>query len=138
MQSKIFQTENDIFNKISIFAGSKILLFCQMDEKNKSLIINLINKKLKRLETYLSALNILSDYDELNQKKENNPSGKNNSKTPGNELTNLMDEISKLKLALESISNEDFGICSICNASIPVQRLILNPQAYSCSKCERI
>lgn len=109
-----------------------------MDEKNKSLIINLINKKLERLESYLSALNILSDNAELNQKKVYKTSGKNNNKTSGKELTNLMDEVSKLKLTLESIKNEDFGICNICNASIPVQRLILNPQAYSCSKCESI
>jgi RNA polymerase-binding transcription factor DksA len=109
-----------------------------MDEKNKSLIINLINKKLKRLEYYLSALNIFSDYDELNQKKVNNTSGKNNSKTPANELINLKDEVAKLNMVLESINNEDFGICSICNASIPVHRLILNPLAYSCPECESI
>ena len=43
-----------------------------------------------------------------------------------------------LEAALARLGDEDFGECTDCGASIPVQRLVANPAATRCVDCQEL
>ena len=50
-------------------------------------------------------------------------------------LTNAINKLSLLELALQKINHEDFGLCVRCKNEIPIQRILLMPQSNRCVHC---
>ena len=50
-------------------------------------------------------------------------------------LTNAIDKLTLLELALQKINHEDFGLCVRCKNEIPIQRILLMPQSNRCVHC---
>ncbi len=44
-------------------------------------------------------------------------------------------KLSKLKVSLSKIENEDFGICAMCKNPIPAARLMYMPESSRCVRC---
>ncbi len=44
-------------------------------------------------------------------------------------------KLSKLKMALQNIDNEDFGLCANCGNSIQAKRLMFLPESTKCVRC---
>jgi RNA polymerase-binding transcription factor DksA len=40
-----------------------------------------------------------------------------------------------IKIALEKIKKDDYGMCEVCGEKIEEERLIVNPSARTCEKC---
>jgi len=47
-------------------------------------------------------------------------------------------EFNEIQKALYRIHGVGYGICSDCHAAIPFERLLLEPQALRCVKCETL
>lgn len=50
-------------------------------------------------------------------------------------LTNAINKLTLLELALQKINHEDFGHCVRCKNEIPIQRILLMPQSNRCVHC---
>ena len=50
-------------------------------------------------------------------------------------LTNAINKLTLLELALQKINHEDFGLCVRCKNEIPIQRILLMPQSNRCVHC---
>ena len=50
-------------------------------------------------------------------------------------LTNAINKLTLLELALQKINHEDFGLCVRCKNKIPIQRILLMPQSNRCVHC---
>ncbi len=50
-------------------------------------------------------------------------------------LANKKEKLSKLKLALNNIDSENYGICSMCGNDIQEGRLIFLPESTRCIRC---
>lgn len=50
-------------------------------------------------------------------------------------LRNTETKVTKLKIALERINDEGFGLCARCGQPIPEGRLLLMPQSNRCVHC---
>ncbi len=50
-------------------------------------------------------------------------------------LANKKEKLSKLKLALNNIESENYGICSMCGNDIQEGRLIFLPESTRCIRC---
>ena len=50
-------------------------------------------------------------------------------------LTNAINKLTLLELALQKINREDFGLCVRCKNEIPIQRILLMPQSNRCVHC---
>lgn len=46
-------------------------------------------------------------------------------------------KLDDLKYIKSQINEEDFGICSKCKTSIPIQRIIFRPQSRYCVSCAK-
>ena len=89
----------------------------------------------KRVEKYLeltkpiapeNAIGRVSRMDAINNKSVNEVSLKN---------TEL--KLINLRVALSKIDDADFGICIRCQNPIPIERILLIPQAITCVNCTR-
>ena len=45
------------------------------------------------------------------------------------------DKLTKLKVALTNIDNDNFGQCKRCKNTIQTKRLIYMPESYRCVRC---
>lgn len=50
-------------------------------------------------------------------------------------LTNAINKLTLLELALQKINHEDFGLCVRCKNEIHIQRILLMPQSNRCVHC---
>ncbi|MFW6020319.1 MAG: TraR/DksA family transcriptional regulator, partial [Bacteroidales bacterium] len=50
-------------------------------------------------------------------------------------LRNAEDQLLKIKHTLNSVDDEDFGLCRNCSEPIPLGRLIVMPGSSLCIKC---
>jgi DnaK suppressor protein len=50
-------------------------------------------------------------------------------------LRKAKEKLLKLKLALSTIDDKDFGLCVRCHKPIPLGRILIMPQARSCVAC---
>ena len=44
-------------------------------------------------------------------------------------------KLEKLRIVLQKVNDEDFGICLKCIEAIPVGRILIMPQSQTCVKC---
>ena len=44
-------------------------------------------------------------------------------------------KLSKLKVSLSKINNDDFGVCAMCKNPIPPARLMYMPESSRCVRC---
>jgi len=59
----------------------------------------------------------------------------NNKTINENALRKAKQKLVSLKIALERLDDEDFGICVRCNNEIPFGRIVLMPQSRFCVYC---
>ena len=50
-------------------------------------------------------------------------------------LHSTREKLTKLKYALASFDNPDFGICKTCAKEIPMARIMIMPESYLCVQC---
>lgn len=50
-------------------------------------------------------------------------------------LRNKRDKLTKLRVALANIDNDNFGICKMCKNPIQPKRLIYMPESNRCVRC---
>jgi RNA polymerase-binding transcription factor DksA len=107
-----------------------------MNDKLKSVLFELVNKKLRRHINNLSDLQRIIDNknhsESLKWKKQNHEI---DHKRINIEITQINIEIEKLENMIKNIYEEEFGLCTQCGKSISFQRLILNPALKTCFEC---
>ena len=59
----------------------------------------------------------------------------NNKSVLENSLRNAEQKLAQLEKVADRIDDKDFGICAKCKTSIPIQRIMLQPQSRFCVKC---
>lgn len=59
----------------------------------------------------------------------------NNKSVMESALRNTKSKLSKLKVALYAVDNDDFGICSVCKCTIQDGRLMYMPESTRCVRC---
>ncbi len=52
-------------------------------------------------------------------------------------LQHAENERKQLQVILSKIAHEAFGLCETCEASIPLQRIVLVPTSRLCAKCAK-
>ena len=50
-------------------------------------------------------------------------------------LRNFKNKLNLLEAAIQRVNHKSFGLCNICNLSIPIQRIMLMPQSNRCINC---
>jgi RNA polymerase-binding transcription factor DksA len=112
------------------------LIHHKMNDKVKSVFLELVNKKLTRYINNLSNLEKIKN-NVISSKSDHNRSVKLNfdTKKLDVEIININKEITKLKNIEEKLHNEKFGFCVECGNLISIQRLILNPSTETCQNC---
>ncbi len=108
-----------------------------MNELNKTEVLELINKKINRLKRKIDS------YKELTKPiSPDNAIGRisrmdaiNNKSVAEAGLREAQKELSGLEYMSANIDKDDFGICKKCNKKIPIRRLLLVPQSPYCVNC---
>lgn len=102
-------------------------------KKIKSLIKLEIEKTIQSVESYKeltkpiapeNAIGRISRMDAINNKSVNEAA-----------LNKAEQNLKNLEIALSNINDLNFGICSKCNQSIPIGRIMLMPQSRFCVNC---
>jgi RNA polymerase-binding transcription factor DksA len=107
-----------------------------MNDILKSVLHELVNKKLRRHVNNLSELQKIID----NKNHSETDNGKKQKqeidhKRLNSEITQINIEIEKMENMIQNIYKDEFGLCSECGKSISFQRLILNPSLKTCFEC---
>jgi DnaK suppressor protein len=59
----------------------------------------------------------------------------NNKSVIENVLRKAKERLHQLKMVIDKINDDNFGICRKCQEEIPLQRLMIRPESSLCVKC---
>jgi len=107
-----------------------------MNDKIKSVLLELVNKKLARYINNLSNLERIKNNSTYSRTDPNKTIKHNiDTKSLDLEIINVNNEITKLKNIADKLQNDKFGFCVECGNMLSIQRLILNPSTETCQNC---
>lgn len=107
-----------------------------MNDKLKSVLLELVNKKLMRyINNLLDLQRIIDDKNHSETRNGKKQNHETDVKRINIEITQINIEIEKLENMIKNIYKDEFGLCIQCGKSISFQRLILNPALKTCFEC---
>jgi len=109
-----------------------------MTEEDRKRLVSRITEEIDFSKKHISVLNEAARL-LLSEKSENRSGVREMIKAQSankSELRPALVRFNKLERALKKIDDQEFGICYICEQSIPVARLLEMPETTRCTKCE--
>lgn len=105
-----------------------------MDEEEiKALVLKKIKQTKEQIADYKDMAQPISPDDSLG--RITRMDAINNKSVVDAAIRQAEDKLSKLKHVLNKLGTDDFGKCSRCGGSIPIQRILIMPESAYCVKC---